>query len=147
MDTEIVIKLHTPVSAIVAIREKQYIVQRHINGVNWADMVVTQGLAGRPMISKNNITVVGIFILVRNNNSNFVSCRQIFMMLISFICGLKIIYDGVDVVCAWSHSAAVWYNVIKGLPISCSISIRCHKMSALSCRLVCRRILVAQAES
>ena len=76
-------ELYTLVLATVAIREEQYIIQRYISGVSQANMVVTQGLARRPTVSKNNITVAGIFILIRNNDSNLISRRQIFIALIS----------------------------------------------------------------
>ena len=66
-------------------------------------------------------------------------------LIISFIYRLRIICNRVDIVYAQSRSAAVQYNIIKGLPILYSILVRRCKTSALSCGLVCRQILVAQA--
>ena len=46
-------------------------------------MVVTQGLPRWAIVSKNNIAVASVFILIRNNNSDLISRRQIFTAPIS----------------------------------------------------------------
>jgi hypothetical protein len=61
------------VPASITVREEQHVVERHICGIRWVDMVVPRPLIRRTTLRKHNIAEAGITVLVWYNNGHLVT--------------------------------------------------------------------------
>jgi hypothetical protein len=71
------------VPAMVSVRKKQHVVQRHVGGVGRVDAVAARSVGGPAPLRQDDVAAAGVAILVRDDRGNLVAGGQVLAAAVS----------------------------------------------------------------